>query len=98
MTDILIKNGRIWDGERFYRKDILIDKGKIVKIASKAEEKAKLIFDAVGKYVWPGMVDVHAHLLNFSSEVIGMPAEMGCFPFGVPAYADTEGCFGNKYL
>ncbi|MDD6483279.1 MAG: amidohydrolase family protein [Clostridiales bacterium] len=98
MADILIKNGRVWDGERFYYSDILINMGKIEKILPKINTVADFIYDAAGKTVLPGLVDMHAHLRTLSSDSIGVQAEMGCFPFGVTAAADTEGCSGNKYL
>ena len=98
MADILIKNGRIWDGEEFYCSDILIDNGKIKSILPKIDTDADFVYDATGKTVLPGLVDIHAHLRTLSSESIGVQAEMGCFPFGVTAAADTEGCAGNKYL
>ena len=98
MADILIKNGRIWDGEEFYCSDILIDNGKIKSILPKIDTDADFVYDATGKTVLPGLVDIHAHLRTLSSESIGVQAEMGCFPFGVTAAADTEGCAGDKYL
>ena len=33
MSKILIKNGKVWDGERFYFADVLTDNEKISKIA-----------------------------------------------------------------
>ena len=98
MADILIKNGRVWDGEKFYYSDILIDNGKIKEILPKINADADFVYEASGKIVSPGLVDIHTHLRTLSSESIGVQAEMGCFPFGVTAAADTEGCAGNKYL
>jgi imidazolonepropionase-like amidohydrolase len=42
--------------------DILINKGKIVKIGPKLSDKADEVIDATGKYVFPGFVDAHSHL------------------------------------
>ena len=43
--------------------DILIEKGKIVKIASKITSEADYrVIDATGKTVIPGIIDMHAHL------------------------------------
>lgn len=98
MADILIKNGRVWDGVKFCYSDILIDNGKIEEILPKINTDADFVYDAAGKTVLPGLVDIHAHLRTLSSESIGVQAEMGCFPFGVTAAADTEGCAGNKCL
>lgn len=89
MTSILIKNGRIWDGERFFCGDILTEDERIVQIADHIEANAKYIYDAQGKTVSAGLVDVHLHLKGFSSDEHGIPASMGCFPFGVTAACDA---------
>lgn len=58
---LLIKNGTLVlnDGEK--RADLLIEDGKIAKIASKINEKCEII-DAAGKHVLPGLIDIHVHL------------------------------------
>lgn len=58
---LLIKNGTLVmrDGEK--RGDVLIDGGKIVRIGDNLTEKCKII-DAGGKYVLPGLIDMHVHL------------------------------------
>lgn len=46
-------------------RDILIDKGKIVKIAktiNPEDYKDALVIKAVGRYVTPGLIDAHTHL------------------------------------
>ncbi len=58
----VIKNGSIIlrDNE-LVKKDILIDNGKILKIADNISEDA-LAIDATGLVIMPGMIDVHVHL------------------------------------
>ena len=58
---LLIKNGTLVlnDGEKIA--DLLIEDGKIAKIAQKINEKCEII-DASGKHVLPGLVDIHVHL------------------------------------
>ena len=58
---LLIKNGTLVlnDGEK--RSDLLIENGKIAKIAAKINEKCDTI-DALGKHVIPGLIDMHVHL------------------------------------
>lgn len=58
---LLIKNGTLVlnDGEK--RADLLIENGKIAKIAEKINEKCEII-DASGKHVLPGLIDIHVHL------------------------------------
>jgi len=64
VDSILIKHGRVVDpaNKRDGIFDILIEDGKISKVAKKIDEKAKVIIDAKDKIVSPGLVDMHAHL------------------------------------
>lgn len=66
---MLIKNGKIFTmGEKEFEKgDILIEDGKIVKIAEEINleeinQDDKYIIDAKGAWVIPGMIDAHCHL------------------------------------
>jgi dihydropyrimidinase len=58
----LIKNGRIVTAEQDYSADIYIEKDKITLIGSNLKIEADNVYDARGKYVIPGGVDVHTHL------------------------------------
>lgn len=58
----LIKNGRIITAEQDYRADIYIEKDKITTIGESLKIDADNVYDAKGKYVIPGGVDVHTHL------------------------------------
>ncbi len=58
----LIKNGRIVTAEQDYIADIYIEKDKITTIGSHLKIDADNVYDAKGKYVIPGGVDVHTHL------------------------------------
>lgn len=53
----LIKNGRI-NGQI---QDILIEDGRVVAIAADIQAPTSEVFDAQGKDVLPGLVDVHVH-------------------------------------
>ncbi len=86
MARILIKNGRIWDGERFFFADLMTDGGVIAKIEPSIEDKCDFVFDASGKTVLPGLVDAHVHI---SGGVYGIHPAMCTFPFGVTAVADA---------
>jgi dihydroorotase len=61
---ILIKNGRIINPASGIDKkaDILISDGKVEKISENIEESAERTIDAAGKWVVPGLIDVHVHL------------------------------------
>ena len=58
---MIIKNGNVFceDGT-FQIKDLLIADGKITDNIAKAEADSTVI-DATGKYVIPGLVDIHSH-------------------------------------
>ncbi len=92
---ILIKNGLLFDGYKFCeKKDIYISGGKIENIADDISERADMVFDATGKIVLPGMIDIHTHILGISDDGIGTPADSSCFPFGVTAVGDGCSEFG----
>ncbi|NQU19226.1 dihydroorotase [bacterium] len=61
---ILIKNGRVVDpvNDTDKEQDVLLDDGKIFKLAKNIKEKADQVIDARGKIVMPGIVDMHVHL------------------------------------
>lgn len=60
---MLIKNAKIYTMEEagIIEGDILIQKGKIVKVGN-VEESDDEVIDASGKFVFPGMVEAHCHL------------------------------------
>lgn len=97
MAKILIRNGRVWDGERFYFADVLTDNAKIIEIADNIDETADFIFDARDKIVSAGLVDAHVHMRGVNKE-FGIHAEMSSIPFGVTAAADAGGVYGDKAL
>ena len=98
MAKILIKNGRVWDGEKFFFSDVLSEHSIISKIEPNVRETADFVFDAKGKIVSSGLVDLHVHMRGISSEKFGIQAEMSCFPFGVTSAADAGGGRGSKEL
>ncbi len=61
--DIVIKNGKIIDGtgNPWFRADIGIKDGRIVKIGLVSENNAHRIINADGLVVAPGFIDIHAH-------------------------------------
>src|SRR5207302_1517946 len=61
--DVLIKNGMVVTATDTYLADVAIADGKIESIAKNLpQENATRIFNAAGKYVMPGGIDVHTHL------------------------------------
>ncbi|VAX21389.1 Dihydroorotase [hydrothermal vent metagenome] len=64
MGDVLIKNGRVIDPANSVDgvMDVLVSKGKIAKVAKKINASASNVIDAKGKWVTPGLIDIHVHL------------------------------------
>lgn len=96
MGRILIKNGRIWDGERFFVGDVLTENDRILRISESVDEEADYVYDASGKIVSAGLVDAHVHMKGISSDAYGIDATMTSIPFGVTAAADAEGTTGDE--
>jgi N-acyl-D-amino-acid deacylase len=63
LYDILIKNGRVYDGTGapWFYGDIAVKDGKIVKIGNLTTDTAKKVIDAAGLAVSPGFIDIHSH-------------------------------------
>jgi N-acyl-D-amino-acid deacylase len=63
VLDLLIKNGKLIDGtgNTWYKAEIGVKCGKIVKIARKIDDEAVRTFDAAGLTVTPGFIDIHSH-------------------------------------
>lgn len=59
---MLIKNGTLVLANGEKRADLLIEDGKIVKIADKIYNKQYEVIDASGKHILPGLIDIHVHL------------------------------------
>lgn len=98
MGKILIKNGRVWDGCRFFQADVLTEDGTIARIGENITETANYVYNAAGKMVSPGLVDAHVHLRGPEPDRYGICGEMATIPFGVTAAADAGGAHANREL
>lgn len=98
MAKILIKNGRIWNGEQFICGDVLTEGKYITRIDEHIDCDAEYVFDASGKIVSAGLIDIHVHMKGIASDVFGVQAEMSSFPFGVTAVNDAGSSCGDKAL
>lgn len=60
---LLIKNGRVMDPKSKFDElaDVLVDEGRIVKIAKDISDTVEHVIDAKGSVVAPGLVDIHVH-------------------------------------
>lgn len=61
---LLIKNGLVIDPANNLEeiRDILVENGKIIKVAKMIKESAERTIEATGKIILPGLVDMHVHL------------------------------------
>ena len=98
MATILVKGGRVWDGDNFFNSDILIEGNKITKIEPSIIANATCVYDATGKTVSAGLVDIHTHLRVTGNEPYAIQGEMACFPFGVTAAADAGRYKGERMV
>lgn len=61
----LIKNATVWTNEKegiLSGYDVLINNGKIVKVAKGIEDKNAFIIDGTGKHLTAGIIDEHSHI------------------------------------
>ncbi|MBQ4053456.1 MAG: dihydroorotase [Clostridia bacterium] len=59
---MIIRNGNVVLKNSVEKKDILIENGKIAKIADYIAPNGDKEIDAAGKHVFPGLIDMHVHL------------------------------------
>ena len=98
MEKILIKNGTVWDGKRFFESDVLTVNDLVAKIEPNIQDTADFTYDATGCIVSAGFVDAHVHILVNPTDRYGMPADIITFPFGVTAAADAGRENGNPAI
>jgi len=62
MSSLLIKNGSVVQDDKILQADILSEEGRVVSIRKSITTRPDQVIDASGKFVLPGVVDVHAHI------------------------------------
>lgn len=85
MKKLLIKNGLLLspeDGLYQMKKDILIENGKIVKIADQIDTEAEIV-DCTDCMVTPGLIDIHTHC--FADASLGIAPDT----LGIERFATT---------
>ena len=62
--DLLLKGGTVLDPESAQTKqaDILIQNGTITEVGNDLDSKGVSVYDATGRYISPGWMDMHVHL------------------------------------
>ncbi|MEV6655567.1 N-acyl-D-amino-acid deacylase family protein [Nocardia fluminea] len=99
---LVIRNGTVFDGAGSapVRADVGVHQGKIVALGTIEAGTAEREIDAAGKWVIPGMLDVHTH---YDAEVLGSPGLGESVRHGVTSvvlgncslstvYADADDC------
>lgn len=94
---ILIRNGRIFDGEKFFTGDVLVENGRIAQLGAVTAD-AYFAFDATGMTVCPGFVDIHAHMAGITDPAYATTAESSLFPFGVTAAVEASASEGDRSI
>ncbi len=63
-TSILLKNGLVFDGsgQPGQVQDVLLRDGRVAAMGPSLSEKSDKVIDCSGRWVIPGMLDVHTHL------------------------------------
>lgn len=61
---LLIKNGHVVDPAQHIdgKADVIIEDDRVVAVTKKSHHRIKKVIDAKGKWVFPGLIDIHAHL------------------------------------
>ncbi len=62
MMKTIIRNASIYLDGKLEKKELMIDGKRIVQIANKIFDEADQNIDAAGACVFPGFIDIHAHL------------------------------------
>jgi dihydroorotase len=89
--DLLIKGGRVIDPSQKLNGalDVAIAGGKVSAVAANIPaDRAKQVFDAAGKLVTPGLINVHAHLYKYVYPISVDPDAVG-LPAGVTTLIDA---------
>ncbi|MFF2644720.1 amidohydrolase/deacetylase family metallohydrolase [Streptomyces niveus] len=95
--DLLLRRGQVIDPKNNRDKvlDIAVKNGKIAAVGSKIDpSRAKQTIDVKGKYLTPGLIDMHTHLFRgpqdaYSDGVLGLPPDGFTFRSGVTTALDT---------
>ena len=77
-TNTLFKNANIYDGEggEFLDTDLLIKDGKIIALGKDLPSSSEFkIVDASGKWITPGIIDIHSHMGVYSAPSVATSSD-----------------------
>lgn len=89
--DLLVKGGQVIDPSRGLsgKADVAISGSKIARVtADIPEAEARQVFNARGKIVTPGLIDIHVHVYDGVAP-LGIPADPNCIAKGVTTVVDA---------
>lgn len=93
MEQLLIKNGTIFNGSEYVKKDVLFIDKQVAKIEENIVADTPRVFDATGMLVLAGLIDTHMHMKNVTADIYGTDASATCFPHGVTCAVEASACF-----
>jgi dihydroorotase len=89
--DLLIKGGRVIDPSQSLSapRDVGVSGGKVARVdANIPSAEARIVIDARGKIVTPGLVDIHVHVYDGVAP-LGIPADPNCIAKGATTVVDA---------
>ena len=97
MLDLLIVNGHVIDPANQVDevRPVAVYNGEIVPYEQ--GEPARHTIDAAGRYVFPGLIDAHAHMFTEGTE-IGIYPDLAYLPTGVTSAVDATAGVANYRL
>lgn len=91
-SDILIRGGHVIDPYNGLNEimDVVITDGRITDVGTRLSGvSVQTVIDASGKFVIPGMVDLHTHVANHLTPKLGIDADMHCLKLGTTTAVDA---------
>jgi len=97
-VDIRIASGTIIDPQRCIHEkgDVLIRGNRIVEASEAEVIEAEKVINAEGCLVFPGLIDFHAHIFPFGTEM-GIQPDVSMLPVGVTTVVDGGSCGTANY-
>ena len=89
--DLLIAGGRVIDpGQNLSAvRDVAIRHGRVARIGENIPpDQARQVFDATGKIVTPGLIDLHSHVYEHGTP-LGVPSDLVGIQSGVTTIVDA---------
>jgi dihydroorotase len=89
--DLVIKGGQVIDPSQSLsaRSDVAIAGNKVARVSADIPSSdSRLVLDARGKIVTPGLIDIHVHVYDGVAP-LGIPADPNCIAKGVTTVLDA---------